>query len=294
MSAFNLTVQQLLIPHDPIIDALKQQAQAFCLPALHLQEEEYPTEKSKAYWVKFGGEVVAYFVLRTELYYGHLTELYLLPQYFREEGVEALVNEIRTVALKEKFNYLTVWSSHETNLIYEQLGGQRSSVWEGEFVAQPATEYYLTVVREPWLDLQTAGLVCWDGDKLLLAFSKNKQAWYLPGGKIDAGEDSKQALIREIEEELSLRLQPDRLSFLTPIVAPAFGEKKNIMMQQACYFYPLKNETITIANEIGGVQYFTKEEYLQHQIPVPGVLKVFDFLAESRRWEEVYSQLQKN
>lgn len=282
MSLPKLTVQQLLTPHGPTIKTFKAQAQTFCLPGNHLLEkEEYTTKASKAYWVKSGSEVVAYFTLRTELYFGHLTEFYLLPKFFREEGLEPLVNKIKEVALKEKFDYLMVWSSHETNLMYEQLGGQLSRVWNKEFLGQPTTEYYLTVVGEPWVDLQTAGLVCLDGDKLLLAFSKNKQAWYLPGGKIDSDEDSKQALIREIEEELSLCLQPDRLSFLTPIVAPAFGEKKNIMMQQACYYYELKGETITVANEIGGVQYFTKEEYLQHQIPVPGVLKVFEFLAES-------------
>lgn len=52
--------------------------------------------------------------------------------------------------------------------------------------------------------LATAGLIVVKDNKLLLAFSNNKKAWYLPGGKIDAGETSVQALQREIKEELNL------------------------------------------------------------------------------------------
>ncbi|WP_293947143.1 MULTISPECIES: NUDIX domain-containing protein [unclassified Sphingobacterium] len=46
--------------------------------------------------------------------------------------------------------------------------------------------------------LPTAGLISIVDHKILLAYSNNKKAWYLPGGKIDAGEDSLQSLRREI------------------------------------------------------------------------------------------------
>ena len=54
------------------------------------------------------------------------------------------------------------------------------------------------------MQLQTAGLVVIKNRKLLLAFSKNKQAWYLPGGKTDLGETAQDALLREIKEELDI------------------------------------------------------------------------------------------
>ncbi len=44
--------------------------------------------------------------------------------------------------------------------------------------------------------LPTAGLVSIKEDKLLLAYSNNRKAWYLPGGKIDAGEEALQSLRR--------------------------------------------------------------------------------------------------
>ncbi|WP_454060536.1 NUDIX domain-containing protein [Elizabethkingia ursingii] len=61
--------------------------------------------------------------------------------------------------------------------------------------------------------LPTAGLITLKDKKLLLAFSKNKQAWYLPGGKIDTGKTSKEALIRELQEELNLHLKAEELNF---------------------------------------------------------------------------------
>jgi 8-oxo-dGTP pyrophosphatase MutT (NUDIX family) len=61
--------------------------------------------------------------------------------------------------------------------------------------------------------LVTAGLVAIKNRKLLLALSKNKRAWYLPGGKIDDGETTPLALIREIKEELNILLEKEKLKF---------------------------------------------------------------------------------
>jgi len=45
--------------------------------------------------------------------------------------------------------------------------------------------------------MTTAGLVVVKDRKLLLAFSNNKKAFYLPGGKTDEGETTREALLRE-------------------------------------------------------------------------------------------------
>ena len=52
--------------------------------------------------------------------------------------------------------------------------------------------------------INCAGLIVLKNRKLLLAFSNNKKAFYLPGGKVDANETSLQALQREIKEELNI------------------------------------------------------------------------------------------
>ena len=129
--------------------------------------------------------------------------------------------------------------------------------------------------------LPTAGLVVVKDNKLLLAFSKNKNAWYLPGGKIDKGESSLEALRREILEELNFELKSERLKYFCHITAPAYGESSNIIMEQDCFLYDL-NETIKPANEIGEVKFFDLEMYQSEPAQVPGVLKIFDQLRKEK------------
>lgn len=124
------------------------------------------------------------------------------------------------------------------------------------------------------VDLHTVGLVVVQHNKLLLAYSNNKQAWYLPGGKIDANETSVIALVREVSEELGITLDEAQLKYYVHITAPAYGEQQNITMQQSCYIYPL-TETLNVGNEIGGVKCFSPDEYANEPAQVPGVVQLF-------------------
>lgn len=128
--------------------------------------------------------------------------------------------------------------------------------------------------------LHTAGLVVVKEGKLLLAFSKNKQAWYLPGGKVDAGETSQEALLREIREELNANLDANQLMFYTHISAPAYGEDC-LQMEQDCFIYPPLNG-IAPGNEIGAIRYFSLEAYLEEPAQVIGTLEVFKKLEEDK------------
>ncbi|MEA4810520.1 NUDIX hydrolase [Macellibacteroides fermentans] len=129
--------------------------------------------------------------------------------------------------------------------------------------------------------LPTAGLVVVKGDKLLLAYSKNKKAWYLPGGKIDDGESSLETLQREIFEELNIVLNAEQLKYYCHITAPAYGEEPPIIMEQDCFIYQL-NEKIEPKNEIGEVRFFDIKMYQSEPAQVPGVLLVFDKLIKDK------------
>lgn len=128
--------------------------------------------------------------------------------------------------------------------------------------------------------LPTVGLISIVDHKILLAYSNNKEAWYLPGGKVDKGESNVEALIREIKEELSVDLDKSCIEYYCHISAIAYGEKPALMMEQECYLYPL--ETFKAAHEIGGLRYFSYEEYLLEKEQVPGVIMVFDKLIRER------------
>src|SRR5450432_3762337 len=121
------------------------------------------------------------------------------------------------------------------------------------------------------MQLLTAGLLVIKNKKLLLAFSKNKQCFYLPGGKIDKEETAKQALCREIAEELNVQLGENDLDYYTHITAFAYGETTGIMMEQDCFL--LNREIYPVAAaEIAELRYFSLEEYLQQTCQAPGAV----------------------
>ncbi|MFT3681006.1 MAG: NUDIX domain-containing protein [Ferruginibacter sp.] len=130
--------------------------------------------------------------------------------------------------------------------------------------------------------LHTTGLLLVKNRKLLLAFSNNKQCYYLPGGKIDTGETARQALCREIEEELNVLLTENELEFYTHITAPAFGETTGIIMEQDCFFINRPVEVLYPSAEIGAVKYFTLSEYLQEERQAPGAVMILQQLVDDQ------------
>lgn len=124
--------------------------------------------------------------------------------------------------------------------------------------------------------LPCAGLIAIHDRKLLLAFSNNKQAWYLPGGKINKDETPIAALQREIAEELNLRLSSDNLEWYTHIIAPAFGED-SLEMHQDCFRCLIPIQPLASA-EIGDLRYFSRTDYAWEPMQVPGVLIAFEQL----------------
>jgi 8-oxo-dGTP pyrophosphatase MutT (NUDIX family) len=121
------------------------------------------------------------------------------------------------------------------------------------------------------------GLILIRERKLLLAFSRNKQAYYLPGGKTDPGELSEQALVREIREELNLDLNIEALEFYTHVSAPAFGEVAGVQMEQDCFIYARQVNPVPGA-EIGSIRYFSVAEYGQEPRQAPGVITILNLL----------------
>ena len=126
-------------------------------------------------------------------------------------------------------------------------------------------------------NLHTAGLLVIQHQKLLLAFSKNKNCYYLPGGKVHEGESPEEALCREIQEELNVTLNKADLKYYCHISAPAYGEVDGTMMEQECFF-ALKEIKPVAAAEIGSLHYFSLPEYLLQKNTAPGAIMILQKL----------------
>jgi 8-oxo-dGTP diphosphatase len=71
--------------------------------------------------------------------------------------------------------------------------------------------------------------------RILCVRSKNKTLYYIPGGKREAGETDLQALIREIQEELSVDLLAETLQFAGEFIAQADCKEAGINVKIRAY-----------------------------------------------------------
>ena len=74
------------------------------------------------------------------------------------------------------------------------------------------------------IDVYKAGGILIKDGKFLVTRSKGKDIFYAPGGRIEQGEDPEVALIRELGEELSIRVKKENLKFFGTFIHPSAGE----------------------------------------------------------------------
>ena len=127
------------------------------------------------------------------------------------------------------------------------------------------------------MQLPTAGLLIIQDRKLLLAYSRNKKCFYLPGGKIDKGETAAGALCREIAEEMNVVIREHELKYHTHVTAPAYGEEDGTIMEQECFFLH-RHITPEACAEIGELKYFSLNDYLSEPNHAPGAVMILELL----------------
>ena len=72
--------------------------------------------------------------------------------------------------------------------------------------------------------------------KILSTLSKGKDTRYIPGGKREKKETDRQALYREIKEELSVELIENTFEYYGTFQAQAHGKQWWVIVQMTCYF----------------------------------------------------------
>jgi 8-oxo-dGTP diphosphatase len=85
--------------------------------------------------------------------------------------------------------------------------------------------------------------------RVLAARSKGKELYYIPGGKRDPGETDHDTLIREVEEELTVRIKPETITHFGDFEAKADGKEEGVLVKMACYFADFEGE-LNVSSEI--------------------------------------------
>ena len=117
-----------------------------------------------------------------------------------------------------------------------------------------------------WLEIQD--------NHILLTKSYGKDKYYIPGGKRELGETDEQALLREIHEELTVRIDPRTLQFIGVFEAQAHGQPAGVSVKMTCYTGAYVGE-LEASAEIEALKWFAYADKDQ----VVGVDKlIFDHL----------------
>ncbi|MFF4528932.1 NUDIX domain-containing protein [Streptomyces sp. NPDC001407] len=74
-----------------------------------------------------------------------------------------------------------------------------------------------------------------ENGRVLTARSHGKPAFYLPGGKPEAGESPQEALVREVTEELGVTLDPATIAHAVTVEAAADGKAAGTVVRMVCF-----------------------------------------------------------
>ncbi|KUP98278.1 NUDIX hydrolase [Thermobifida cellulosilytica] len=98
--------------------------------------------------------------------------------------------------------------------------------------------------------------VCVRDGRVLKVRSRGKDVFYLPGGKREPGESDAAALVREVAEEVSVRLDPATLRLFTVVDERAHGYPEGTRVRLACYTAEFTG-TLAPSSEIAELAWFT-------------------------------------
>lgn len=129
---------------------------------------------------------------------------------------------------------------------------------------------------------EAAGCYCeWQGKLLLLKRNPDKEqgnTWGIPGGKVDAGENARMAVIREIREEVGLSIDDEGLQELGKIYCrlPHVDYVFHIFRKR---FMEQPHITLALDEHCEAV-WVTPEEALELPL-IAGGIEALDFYRES-------------
>lgn len=107
--------------------------------------------------------------------------------------------------------------------------------------------------------INKAALVSVREGRLLVARSFGREKFYLPGGKVDAGESLEEALVREVREELACEVQAGSVRYYSTLSAQAEGKRAGKQVVLHCFTAVLEGEP-TASEEIEELAWLGQEQ----------------------------------
>ena len=108
--------------------------------------------------------------------------------------------------------------------------------------------------------------------RVLLVRVRENQLWYLPGGTIESGELAEEALVREIAEELGVKIEVSSITPANKIVGPAYGRDGQVELN--CFIASWTG-TMNAQAEISELGWFGRED---RDEVAPAIRLLFDEL----------------
>jgi 8-oxo-dGTP pyrophosphatase MutT (NUDIX family) len=101
--------------------------------------------------------------------------------------------------------------------------------------------------------------------KILMSLSRGKDTWYIPGGKREGNETDEEALIREVKEELSVKLLLPTIKKYGIFEAQAHGHPEGVMVRMTCYTSDYEGELLP-DSEIEKLDFFSWGRKLESSV----------------------------